>query len=51
MNKKEKERAIKVYAEHYHSPITDISGFNKVLKENTGITTRRKTVAKLLRFV
>lgn len=49
--KKEREQAIKVYAEHYPSPVSDISGFNKVLKINTGLTTRRNTVAKLLRYI
>jgi hypothetical protein len=51
MTKKERDRAILVFAQHHHNPVGDIRGFNKVLFENVGIRTRKHTVAKLLRYI
>lgn len=41
---------LRVYAQHYPTPISDIKGFNKVLKENTGATTRRRRLQKVLGY-
>ena len=48
---KQELKEIKEYARHYHSPITDIKGFNKLLK-NQGFKSgvRRETLRKLLNY-
>ena len=54
---KERERKrrmgeIKEYARHYDQPITDLKGFNKLLK-NQGFDTpvTKEQVAKLLKYI
>ena len=44
-------KQIKVYAEHYDRPISDIRGFNKLLK-NQGFDTpvTKEQVARLLKY-
>lgn len=49
--KRERDEAIKYYAEHFHSPISDFSGFNKTLKDSTGISTTKKKVGELLGYI
>ena len=41
---------VKVYAEHYAMPITDIKGFNQLLKEHGHKSVRRETIRKLLNY-
>lgn len=48
--KKIREHRIKELAKHYHNPILDIKGFNKVLFENTGFRTTKKTLLRLLNY-
>ena len=48
--KKELMNRIKVYAQHYHSPISDIKGFNQLIKKEFGTTVRRETLRKLLGY-
>jgi hypothetical protein len=50
VHKSERKKTILEYARHYHSPVSDFKGFNKTLKENTGIKTTRKEVIKLLGY-
>jgi len=50
MRSKEELKQIKVYAEHYHYPISDISGFNCLLKENGFKSVKRETSRKLLNY-
>ena len=47
---KQELKEIKVFAEHYTQPITDIKGFNNLLKENGFNAVRRKTLKKLLNY-
>lgn len=41
---------IKVYAEHFPSPISNFKEFNKMLYNNTGIRARKAEVAHLLGY-
>jgi hypothetical protein len=50
MKTKQELKEIKVLAEHYHLPITDIKGFNLLLKENGYKGVRRETLRKLLNY-
>jgi len=50
MKTKQELEAIKVYAEHFENPISDLSGFNKLLKENGLKIVHKKTIRKLLNY-
>lgn len=45
-----REKRIKEYAKNYPNPISDIKGFNKVLMENMGLKTTKKTILRLLNY-
>lgn len=47
---KQQKKEIKEWARHYHSPVSDIKGFNKLLKREVGVRVRKKTIAKLLGY-
>ena len=46
---KERKHLIKVYAEHYHYPISDFKNLNKLLKQ-MGLKTTKKEVKELLGY-
>jgi hypothetical protein len=48
--RKMRDREIKVFAEHYHSPISDIEGFNKLIKKELGTKVTKEKVKKLLGY-
>ncbi len=50
-SKRERNEIIKVYAMHYHSPISNFRDFSKTLYENTGIRTTKNKVLKLLGYI
>lgn len=53
LSRKERDQAIKVYAQHFHfngGIRKDLPEFNKVLYENVGIRTRASKVVKLLGY-
>lgn len=51
MNRRiDRKKAIKTYAEHYHQPLSDFRGFNKLLKEQLGITTTKAKLHKILGY-
>lgn len=53
LSRKERDQAIKVYAQHFHfmgGISKDLPEFNKVLYENVGIRTTKAKVVKLLGY-
>lgn len=42
---------IAIYAENWHSPISDFKNFNAYVKRATGKRTTRKKVARLLNYL
>lgn len=47
---KQELKEIKVLVEHYTQPITDIKGFNLILKDMSFKSVRRETLRKLLNY-
>jgi hypothetical protein len=41
---------IKFYAEHYHQPLSDFRGFNKLIKEKFGFKTTKAKLHKILGY-
>jgi hypothetical protein len=50
MKTKQELKEIKEYAKHYITPISDIKGFNQLLKEHGYNSVRRETLRKLLNY-
>lgn len=51
INKTERMTIIYKIAKHWHGAIEDFKAFNKYLKDNHGIQTQRRTVARLLGYI
>jgi hypothetical protein len=48
--KMERRKVIRVYAQNYHYPISDIKNFNNLLEKQTGYTTNQGELKKLLKY-